>query len=148
CLVKKIIILLILLGVGGGLGWWYWQRSGDPPSTFRTAAVKRGDLQVTISATGTIEPEEVVDVGAQVAGIIRSFGPDPHDSTKTVDYRTAVEKGTELARIDDSLYQAAVEQAQAQVGQARANLQRAQADLVQMKAKYRQADRDWSRARV
>ena len=42
----------------------------------------RGDLLSTISATGTIEPEEVVDVGAQVMGLIQEFGPDPRDPAK------------------------------------------------------------------
>jgi HlyD family secretion protein len=43
---------------------------------FRTAPVERGDLLSTISATGTVEPEEVVDVGAQVMGRIRDLGVD------------------------------------------------------------------------
>ena len=41
------------------------------------STIRRGDLRSTINATGTIEPEEVVDVGAQVAGLIQSFGVDP-----------------------------------------------------------------------
>ena len=42
-----------------------------------TEAVKRGDLDLVIRATGTIEPEEVVNVDAAVAGTVTSFGPDP-----------------------------------------------------------------------
>jgi len=38
--------------------------------------VKRGDVAATISSSGTIEPSETVDVGAQVAGRITSFGMD------------------------------------------------------------------------
>ena len=38
--------------------------------------MKRGNLIATISATGTVEPEEVIDVGAQVAGRIVEFGKD------------------------------------------------------------------------
>ena len=38
--------------------------------------------------------EEVVDIGAQVVGQIKSFGTDPNDKTKNVDYCTAVEEGT------------------------------------------------------
>jgi HlyD family secretion protein len=106
--------------------------------------VKRGDLLVSISATGTVEPEEVIDVGAQVAGQILSFGKDANG--KTVDYGSAVEEGTVLARIDDSLYAADAAQAEAQVESSRAGLQRAAADLEQMKAKFQQAERDWRRA--
>ena len=85
----------------------------DPATGFRTAAIKRGDLLSTISATGTVEPEEVVDVGAQVMGLILEFGPDPHDPAKLIDYGSVVEKGTVLAKIDPTPYEAAVEQAEA-----------------------------------
>ena len=73
-----------------------------PP--LRTAEVVRGDLEFTIDATGTVEPEEVVDVGAQVAGKIESLGTDPRHPERTIDYGSPVEVGTVLARIDDSLY--------------------------------------------
>ncbi|HUN80302.1 MAG TPA: efflux RND transporter periplasmic adaptor subunit [Phycisphaerae bacterium] len=107
---------------------------------FRTVPVKRGDLQVTISATGTVEPEEVVDVGAQVAGKIQSFGKDPHDNSKFIDYGSAVEEGTILAQIDDSLYRADVESNLAQLEQAKANVLRSQADLESKIAAQAQAD--------
>ncbi len=115
-----------------------------PAPTFRTTPVKRGDLLATISATGTVEPEEVIDVGAQVAGQILNFGKDK--SGKTIDYGSTVEEGTILAQIDDSLYAADAAQNQAMLEQAKASLQRAEADLGQMKAKLVQADRDWQRA--
>src|SRR4051812_3722584 len=108
---KRLLVLLLLVAAAGGYGVWHWHDAAAQAPSFRTAVVKNGDLRVTISATGTIEPEEVVDVGAQVAGQIDAFGRDPGDSTKTIDYGTAVEQGTILARIDDSLYQADVDQA-------------------------------------
>src|SRR5205814_6963174 len=91
-------------------------------------------------------PEEVVDVGAQVAGQINAFGTDPRSPGKLIDYRSEVEEGTILAKIDDSLYAADVASAQAQVDQAKANVQRAQADLRQMQAKVNQTGNDWKRA--
>jgi HlyD family secretion protein len=106
--------------------------------------VKRGDLLVSISATGTVEPEEVIDVGAQIAGQIVSFGKDA--AGRTVDYGSVVEEGTVLAKIDDSLYSADAAQAEAQVQSGRATLQRAEADLGQLRAKLHQAERDWQRA--
>jgi len=142
---KKIIVVLILMGLIGAASVWYFRRAGDVAVSFRTAQVTRGDLMVSISATGTVEPEEVIDVGAQVAGQILSFGKDAKG--RTVDYGSMVEEGTVLARIDDSLYSADTAQAEAQVESASASLQRARADLEQMKAKLRQAERDWQRAR-
>ena len=142
---KKVLVLLLLVAICGGVGFAYWQHAAKPSTSFRTAPVKRGDLLVTISATGTVEPEEVVDVGAQVAGKIEFFGKDPSGSGKPIDYGSAVEMNTVLAHIDDSLYQADVDQADAQLEQSKANVLRSQADLLQMKAKLRQAEQNWKR---
>ena len=136
-----LIVLVVILVV---LGWWFWSGNHRSNTSFRTAAVTRGNLQDTISATGTVEPEEVVDVGAQVAGKILSFGKDKHG--KTVDYGSVVEPGMVLARIDDSLYAADVEAVKAQVAQNKAQVQYAQANLKQLQAKLYQASREWGRA--
>lgn len=143
---KKAFALILLLALVGTGGYVYWQRSASAGVSFRTTPVKRGDLLITISATGTVEPIEVVDVGAQVAGRIESFGTDPSDPTKTIDYGTGVDVGTVLARIDDTMYAADVAQATAQVEQAHANVRRAQADIGQMDAKLLQAQNNWKRA--
>ena len=143
---KKILGLIIILLLGGGAAVAYWQRSSEPATVFRTAPVKRGDLMVTVSATGTVEPEEVVDVGAQVAGKIEYFGQDPHGGGKPIDYGSEVDEGTILAKIDDSLYAADVDQSAAQVEQTKANVLRSKADLEQMVAKLHQAENNWKRA--
>lgn len=91
-------------------------------------------------------PEEVADVGAQVAGRIRAFGEDPRHPGKPVDFSSEVEEGTVLAKIDDSIYAADVLQAEAQVEAAKANVLRAQADLAQMQARLQQAENNWKRA--
>ncbi len=143
-LLGRIMIVAVVLGlIGGGASLYF--RDTDPQAiVYRTAQVTRGNLLVSISATGTLEPEEVVDVGAQVAGQIVSFGKDAQG--KPVDYGSAVEAGMVLAQIDDSLYSAEAAQAEAQVQSARASVLRSEADLEQLKAKYSQAERDWSRA--
>ncbi len=143
-LVIRSIFFVVLFGLIGGAAAWLLQRNDEQAITYRTSQVTQGDLLVSISATGTVEPEEVIDVGAQVAGQILSFGKDV--SGKPVDYGSVVEEGTVLARIDDSLYLADAAQAEAQVQSARASELRAEADLEQMKAKLRQAERDWQRA--
>jgi HlyD family secretion protein len=140
----KLVLVLLLLAGAGGLTVFYIERGKAQSVVFKTVEVTRGNLLVSISATGTLEPEEVVDVGAQVAGQIMSFGKDARG--KTVDYGSAVEAGMVLAQIDDSLYSSDAAQAQAQVQSAKASVQRAEADLEQMKAKCNQAERDWARA--
>ena len=113
----------------------------QPTERFQTTVIKRGELLSIISATGTVEPEEVVNVGAQVAGLIVEFGSDPHDPTKLIDYGSVVEKDTILAKIDPTFYEAAVEQAEA-------TLEQSEANLLQLEAKFRCTERDWKRAEV
>ena len=138
---RRLYILAALLIFLAGTGLIVYERFGrHSGTTFRTTSIKRGDLQVTISATGTVEPEEVVDVGAQVAGKIQFFGKDPHNNAKVIDYGTAVEEGTILAQIDDSLYRSDVESNTAQLEQAKANVIRSQADLESKVAAQDQAD--------
>ena len=131
------ILVVIGLAVIGGVGVWWFRSKGDKGPTFRTVPVKRGDLMATISATGTVEPEAAVDVGAQVAGVIIAFGKDKHG--KDINWGSVVEEGTVLAKIDDSLYAATVETAKAQFQQAAANKISADANVLQMKAKLLQA---------
>ena len=127
----------MLLLVGGVAAWW-WRARNDAVLSFSTALVKRGDVSATIGATGTIEPLEVVDVGAQVAGRIRLFGTDRE--SKTVDYGSVVEEGALLAKIDESVYAADLSVAKARELSAVANLE-------QMNAKLDQAAAEWKRAR-
>jgi HlyD family secretion protein len=141
---RAVFGIIVLGALGAGVAWYLPQRGG-PGVSFRTTPVKHGDLLVSISATGTVEPEEVIDVGAQIAGQILSFGKDAAGGP--VDYGSIVEAGTVLARIDDSLYAADAANAAAQVQSARAGLQRAEADLGQLQAKQQQSERDWQRAR-
>ena len=103
------------------------------PSAFRTIPITRGDIAATISCIGTIEPEEVVEVGAQLAGKIVSLGDDPRGVTdlkyrgKTIDYGSPVEAGTVLARIDDAICKARVEKENAACERAKSELALAQA---------------------
>ena len=123
------------------------QNKSEPAKqyTFRTAAVTRGDLVVTVGATGTIEPEEVVDVSAQVAGRIIQLGNDPRGKTdpqyagKPVDYGSPVEQNMMLAKLDPLSYKNRRDAATAA-------LECAQAAQLQITAKFEQADRAWKRA--
>lgn len=135
---RTLFVIVILIGTAaGGAAYYSTHVTAGPVVSFRTEVVKRGDLLATISATGTVEPEEVVDVGAQVAGLITGFGKDPQG--KLIDYNSVVDEGTELASIDRTTYEAALEQAEA-------TLERSQADLAQLEAKCDQAEQEWKRA--
>jgi len=142
--VIQIGVVLVAVVLVGGTAL-YVKGKAAPAATFTTAPVKRGDLVSTIGATGTIEPEEVVDVGAQVAGLINAFGTDKNG--KAIDYGSEIEAGMVLAKIDDSMYAADARLAAAQLQQAQAQVAAAEANVVQLKARLDQAQRDWERAK-
>ena len=142
--IKRIVLVVVLLVATGAAGAWLHSRGNSTNISFKTTQVTRSDLLISIDATGTLEPEEVVDVGAQVAGQVVTLGKDADG--KTVDYSSQVEVGTVLASIDKSLAQADVKQAEAQMRSSNASIQRAKANLEQLKAKLSQAQRDWQRA--
>jgi HlyD family secretion protein len=125
--ILSIVIVGGLVIVGGYYLLRYYRTQGT--SNFRLAQIERGDMLPTIGATGTVEPEQVVDIGSQVNGLITDFGVDPHDPTKHIDYGSNVEKDTVLATIDQTFYQATVDQNQAAVNSAKANRNLAKANL-------------------
>ena len=167
CVMRKYLVPVVLLAVvAAAAGYWFFGRSSGPAVTFRTEPATRGELLATISATGTLEPEDVIDVGSQVAGLIKEFGVG--SDGLPIDYDSPVEAGTVLARIDDALFQSKVDQsaallqsakqrviqskakvdsAKAKVDSAKANTVRSQADLQSIVAKSNQTSREWDRYR-
>jgi HlyD family secretion protein len=141
---KKVLLLIVVIGIVIALAAWYFHKGNGQKSSFRTVQVTGGDLVATISATGTVEPEELVDVGAQVAGQVLAFGKD--EDGNEIDYGSLVAEGTILAKIDDTVYASDVALATAQLEQTKAGVENAQANLLQLKAKLDQAQLDWDRA--
>jgi HlyD family secretion protein len=142
---KLTALGLMIAALAGSVAYYTNFLTAAPTPNFRTAEVRRGELLVEIKANGTLEPEEVVDVGAQVMGRIQELGPDPRGESdpayrgRFVDYCSDVEQGMLLAKIDPSLYKATYDQAEASV-------KRAEADLLQMRAKRDQTEAEWRRA--
>src|SRR5271157_296348 len=108
---KKIMVLMAMIAGVGAVGYRQWLIRGTSRTTFNFAEVKRGHLEATVGSTGTLQPREVVDVGAQVLGRIIYIGKDPQTSRGFVDWGSEVEgpeldsngkvvKGTVLAQID------------------------------------------------
>src|SRR5258707_701523 len=91
----------------------------DTPS-YRFATIERGSMQSTVSATGTLNAVTTVSVGTQVSGQV---------SELLVDFNDQVKKGQLLARIDPTLAQQAVTDAQA-------NVEKAQAQSLQASRDY------------
>lgn len=96
-----------------------------------TDLVTRGSIVTNVSATGTLEAVTTVQVGSQVSGVIEAL---------YADFNSIVRKGQVLARLDQSLFQAAIDQAQA-------NLIRAEADYERVRVALTDADAKLARAR-
>lgn len=131
-----ILVLAVVTGVAVS-GYFYDNRAEIP--VFRTVTVMEGDLFVGVTASGTVEPVEIVDVGTQISGRISSFGPDEQTARKTIDYGSKINADGVLAKLDD-------QPAKAALSKASADLKLAEAELSGSKAKLKQADRAFRRA--
>ncbi len=111
-----------------GLLWWL-PRS---PVEYDIAPVSRGDIEVTVTAIGTLQPRHYVDVGAQVSGQILKLHVQPG---------SRVAKGDLLVEIDPSVQGATVDAGRAALAGLRAQLaeQQAQQRLAQQQNERQQA---------
>ena len=129
---KSILSVVIFLGVVAAGGYYYLVHFYNTSTvSFRTAQVELGDMSPTIEATGTVEPEQVVDIGSQVNGLITEL---------KVDYGSNVEKDQVLATVDKTLYQATVDQTDAALKSAKANLGQARANLALAESNLKRDD--------
>jgi HlyD family secretion protein len=128
---KKLVIPVLILSAAGGAAWWHWIHNAEAPLKYRFAKVERGDLRVTVSATGTVQPYLQVQVGTQVTGTIQKLH---------VDFNWQVKKDQVVAQIDPAPFQAKVDED-------KANLAKAEADVLRVKAGLVQADKELNRAR-
>lgn len=125
-----IVTLLVLAGAGYGI--WRWQKAHAVPEiTWKTAPIEKRKITAKVTASGTLQATVTVQVGAQVSGRI---------SKLNVDYNSTVKKGELIAKLDPQLFQAAVEQANAnylsaKAGVARAEAQEKDANLVLARTK-------------
>jgi len=137
--VRSIIVILAGLVLAGQEGLWCVSAADGRKAGARATAVSHGPPPQKVVATGTVEPEELVDVSVQVAGRIASLGADPHDKGKRIDYGSPVEPGTVLAEIDNALYAVRVEQEQA-------GCQRAEAEITKATIALEHAAVQWQHA--
>ena len=130
---RAIIVVVLLAVVGGGAGAWYSQRNKTEIQV-TTAPLSRGDIVDTVGATGTLQAVTTVQVGSQVSGNIQWLGAD---------FNSIVKKGQVIARLDPSLFDAQLNQVQANLVQARANLTKARSDLDRTRVQLTDAQLGW-----
>ncbi|MGA3283081.1 MAG: biotin/lipoyl-binding protein, partial [Verrucomicrobiota bacterium] len=104
-----LAVVVVVVGVV-----WYLRRGDADTPFYQTATVTRGNLMQSVTATGQLNPVTNIQVGCQVSGTIQTI---------FVDYNSVVKAGQIIAQIDPRLYQAQVEQAEADLANANANLE-------------------------
>lgn len=113
-----LLIVVVLLGI-----WllWKWVFSSDEDEViYTTEFVSRGDIENLVTATGTLQPRDYVDVGAQVSGQLKKLH---------VEVGSEVKAGDLLAEIDATVYAAKVDATRAQLQNQKAQLLDRQAQL-------------------
>lgn len=140
---RRLLIVLIIIAISGtAFGYLIFGKSDKSVEQYKISELTRGDIESTISSTGTLSPITTVQVGTQVSGTIAEV---------FVDYNYKVKKGQMLAVLDTVLLKISVLDAQAGVDRADAQLEQAQADFDRNQALFDQkliADSDFLPYRV
>jgi HlyD family secretion protein len=127
---KALVAAALISLMGLSVGAYYRTRDVAAP-TIAAEPVTRGSIVSHVAATATLEAVTTVQVGTQVSGNIQSL---------SADFNSIVTRGQELARLDPSLFQSAIDQA-------RANVVRAEADRERLKVALTDATVKLNRAR-
>ena len=120
---------IVAVAAAGGFGWQHWSAANAKGPDYVFATVQRVDLEDLVSATGSLQPRDYVDVGAQVSGQLRKIH---------VEVGNDVTEGQLLAEID-------AEQSAARVEASQANLRAQGAQLAQNQVNLEKAERDLQR---
>ncbi|MBM3515189.1 MAG: efflux RND transporter periplasmic adaptor subunit [Alphaproteobacteria bacterium] len=116
---------IVLLAVASGI-YWQWGGDADAPKAL-TQTITKGNIEDTVSAVGTLQPVQAVDVGAQVSGQLQKV---------LVTYGDKVTQGQLLAEIDPTLQQSRVAADEAQLQSLQAQLESRRADLALARQRF------------
>jgi len=119
--------LTLLLIIGTGVWYWTSSQGAQEQSIYETEAISQGDLRVTVSATGTIEPTTLVEISSELSGKLENV---------LVDFNDTVTEGQVLATLDTTKLKAQVEVQRAATQAAAARVLRAEANLKQTAENY------------
>ena len=108
---RRLTAIAVFVVAAIGLGGYYARRGGDPPRLITDSAT-RGSIVGMVSSTGTLQAVTTVQVGSQISGTIDAL---------YADFNSMVHKGQTLARLDQSTFVAALEQARGELAAAQAD---------------------------
>lgn len=102
----SVLLIALVLGAGAFGAWRWWTAPGEAATALPTQKVVMGDVENSVSALGTLQPQNYVDVGTQVSGQLQTIKVEIGDK---------VEQGQLLAEIDPTVYQSRVNADEAQL---------------------------------
>jgi HlyD family secretion protein len=120
---KKRVLLAVGVLVAGAATAAYLHSKKDQPipdSKYRSAIVDNGNITQTVTATGTINPVALINVGSQVSGTVVELKADFNDHVK---------KGQVLLKLDPTIFNAQIRQVEASVASAQASMRLAQSNF-------------------
>nr|WP_245515329.1 efflux RND transporter periplasmic adaptor subunit [Rhizobium deserti] len=116
------IVMVLLLGVAAAV--YFYTAGNGPQYDYTTLPAKRGDLSVIVTATGSVQPTDQVDISSELSGTVRRVN---------VSYNSAVKAGDVLAELDTNKQEADVQSARAELASAKANVLKAEAEAQSAK---------------
>lgn len=119
---KKRVLISLLVIAAGAAGAAYFMPAKEakiPELKYRTAVVDSGNITQTVTASGTINPVALVNVGSQVSGTVVELKADFNDHVKA---------GQVLLKLDPTIFNAQIRQSEASLASAQASLRLAQAN--------------------
>jgi HlyD family secretion protein len=125
------VVLAVLSVVIAVAVYVLWPSNSGSGMRYEFAQVERGDLRVTVTATGALQPVNQVDVGSELSGIIDSVA---------VDFNDRVRRGQVLARLDTDRLEARVIEAEASMASANAKLEEAKATVLETRLRYERCE--------
>ena len=128
----RSLIVLCLIGTGVSIIVAAKRYSQPTPPQYTTQSCADGDLVVTVTATGTLDPTNYVEIGCEISGTIRSV---------EVDYNDAVKVGDLLLTFDTVELEAQVAKSRATLAVRKAELQLAEATLVETRRKLQRLEK-------
>ncbi|KLT64234.1 efflux RND transporter periplasmic adaptor subunit [Pedobacter sp. BMA] len=117
---KKTIFIIIGIAIAAFAVWYFALRKTEQVVVLQTEKPSTGYISENVTATGKVQPVDTVAVGTQVSGTIK---------TLYADFNSKVKKGQLLAELDKTLFEASVNQYQA-------NLVSAQSALVYQQGNF------------
>jgi HlyD family secretion protein len=125
------IAVLVLL-VAGGVWWWLARQAQNAAVSYNTAVVGRGNLTLTVTANGTIQPTRSINIGSELSGTVLKVNVDVNDKVQKGDVMVVLD----TAKLRDQILRsgASLAAAKAKVAQTTATVREATAAMSRLDA--------------